>query len=312
MTNKPKFVPGLKLCEAFFHEAAQPIIRKAASDNQYSAALIGWGSDVLGYDDEYSMDHMWGPRFLLFLDEEILERQGTEIDTLLRAQLPTTFMGFATHFETSPKGDCLVMCKTVSGPINHMIEFHSLRSFLQGYLGIAGVRSLTSRDWLNMEEHRLRAVTAGVVFHDGLGVLEPMRSSLHFYPDQVWYFLMKSRWREIAEKEAFVGRCGESGDEPGSRLIAARLAETIMRIAFLQERKYAPYSKWFGRAFRDLKCAKALATSLTRVLSAGAWKERDRSLADAYTFIGNAHNALGICAKILVRAAPAYETYRTS
>lgn len=34
------------------------------------AGLMGYGSDVLGYDDEISTDHMWGPRFYLFLREK--------------------------------------------------------------------------------------------------------------------------------------------------------------------------------------------------------------------------------------------------
>lgn len=42
------FIKGLELCEGFFDECAKPIIDKYFPDLQYSAGLIGYGSDVLG------------------------------------------------------------------------------------------------------------------------------------------------------------------------------------------------------------------------------------------------------------------------
>ncbi len=63
----PDFIPGLKLSELFYSEAAKPILDTFFPQLSYSAALLGWGSEVLGYDYAQSSDHHWGPRFLLFL-----------------------------------------------------------------------------------------------------------------------------------------------------------------------------------------------------------------------------------------------------
>ncbi|MCC7530429.1 MAG: hypothetical protein IT342_18030 [Candidatus Melainabacteria bacterium] len=63
----PEFIPGLQLCEAFYREAVEPVLRKNFADLKYAAALIGSGSEVLGFDTEMSSDHHWGPRLLLFL-----------------------------------------------------------------------------------------------------------------------------------------------------------------------------------------------------------------------------------------------------
>ena len=52
-----KFIKGLELCEGFFNEYAKPIIDEYFPNLQYSAGLIGYGSDVLGYDDAVSRDH---------------------------------------------------------------------------------------------------------------------------------------------------------------------------------------------------------------------------------------------------------------
>lgn len=70
-----KFIKGLDLCEGFFNECAKPIIDKYFPDLQYSAGLIGYGSDVLGYDDEVSRDHMWGPRFYMFLSKKDIDKK---------------------------------------------------------------------------------------------------------------------------------------------------------------------------------------------------------------------------------------------
>lgn len=65
-----EFIKGMKLAESFFEEAARPLLASRYPGLSYSAGLLGFGSDVLGYDDFTSCDHMWGPRFYLFLAPE--------------------------------------------------------------------------------------------------------------------------------------------------------------------------------------------------------------------------------------------------
>jgi hypothetical protein len=47
-------VPGLELSEGFYREAVAPLL---PADLPHSAALLGSGSEVLGFDDEMSRDH---------------------------------------------------------------------------------------------------------------------------------------------------------------------------------------------------------------------------------------------------------------
>lgn len=51
-------------------------------------------------------------------------------------------------------------------------------------------------------------------------------------------------------------------------MIAARLVRDAMRLCLLAARRYAPYPKWLGRAFRELDVAVRLGPLLDAVLEA--------------------------------------------
>ncbi len=147
-------------------------------------------------------------------------------------------------------------------------------------------------------------VTAGRVYHDGLGKLNEIRQKFTYYPRDVWLYLLAAQWKWIAEKEAFIGRTGDAGDELGSQIIAARLVRALMKLCFLMERQYAPYSKWFGTAFARLPCAQRLAPVLQNVLQAQSWHERERYLSIAYALSAEMHNALGITQPLDTKVSP--------
>jgi hypothetical protein len=101
------------------------------------------------------------------------------------------------------------------------------------------------------------ALTAGAVFHDPAGVLARRRATLRWYPDDVWRYVLAAGWQRIGQEEAFVGRAGAAGDGLGSAVLASRLVRDLIRLAFLIERRWAPYGKWLGRAFGELPAAAA-------------------------------------------------------
>ena len=111
-------------------------------------------------------------------------------------------------------------------------------------------------------------MTAGAVFHDPDGDLKHVRSKLEWYPNDIWLWLLACQWRRIAQEEAFVGRTAEVDDELGSRILTARMVRDLMRLCFLIERRYAPYSKWLGSAFQNLHMAPRLASHLDAALEA--------------------------------------------
>jgi len=287
------FISGLTLSELFYVEAAKPILESHFPEVPYSAALIGWGSEVLGYDDVYSTDHHWGPRFLLFLSERDSKRSQKAISKALSENLPYKFRGYSTNFGLPDEGHVRLPQEIETGPVNHMIHFETIESFFGWYLGCNPNGEITKAEWLTFSEHKLLAVTGGKVFHDDLG-LEGVRQKFSYYPKLIWLYQLSCQWKKIAEDEEFVGRCGDVGDELGSMIIAARQIKNLMKLCFLMERKYAPYSKWLGTAFSELKCAHELNPVFSAALLASSWQDREKHLSRAYEITARLHNELQI------------------
>lgn len=295
-TKEPGHEQGLALNRAFFFEAVEPILNQKYPDLRYAAALIGVGSEVLGYDDATSPDHHWGPRALLFLPSDVHENHYQDVWDLLAEELPYTFQGLATHFNPPDRetGASWQREEIQSGPVNHLVEVHSLEGYCQNYLGIKPDDALTPEVWLTIPGQKLRTFTGGEVFKDDLGDLTVLRNKLAYYPDQVWMYLLAAAWARIGNEEHFLGRTGYRDDDLGSRLIAARLVHDLMNLCFLIERVYPPYSKWFGTAFKELKCAKQLMPMFLDVLSGENWQERENAIIPAYEYVADAFNQLGL------------------
>src|SRR5213593_4167188 len=92
------FIPGLELSRLFYEEAVRPILDAAFPGLPHSAALLGRGSEVLGFDDAMSTDHNWEARVLLFLREEEHARHSEEIYATLHERLPPRFRDCPTDF----------------------------------------------------------------------------------------------------------------------------------------------------------------------------------------------------------------------
>src|SRR5450759_2366357 len=64
------FVKGLELSRQFYLQAVRPILEAQFPGVSYAAALVGSGSEVLGFDTGMSSGHHWGPRVMLFVPAE--------------------------------------------------------------------------------------------------------------------------------------------------------------------------------------------------------------------------------------------------
>lgn len=288
------FVPGLELARRFYAEAVRPLLDEAFPGLEHSAALLGDGSEVLGYDSERSTDHDWGPRLLLFLADDDHARFADRVTDLLASRLPPELAGYPTAFGAPDAEGTRLLLRTAAPPIDHGVEVHTVGRFMRDRLGFDPRDGIGLVDWLSTPSQLLLSVTAGEVFHDGLRELAPVRSALAWYPHDVWLYVLAVQWRRLDQEEPFVGRTAEAGDELGSRILTARLVRDVMRLCFLIERRYAPYSKWLGTAFLRLDCGPTLAPRLEEALAAAEVHERERVLTSVYEEIAARFNALDV------------------
>ena len=161
-------------------------------------------------------------------------------------------------------------------------------------LGGAPAARISTRDWLVTPQQSLASVTAGAVYHDGLGQLEPVRQALAWYPRDLWLWQLAGQWRRIGQEEPFCGRADEVGDDLGRRVLVGRLARDVMRLCFLLERRYAPYSKWLGTAFGRLEAAGTVGPLLAAAMAADRWPAAEEALVAAYQEVATRHNRLGL------------------
>jgi hypothetical protein len=263
------FVPGLQLSRDFYTEVVRPLVAGVP----HSAALIGAGSEVLAFDTERSTAHDWGPRVVLFTAAGVVG----EVREAVGRGLPEVFGGYPTVF----------------GGGNGVVVADAGEWFAER-LGFDPGRGVGVLDWLSVPWQRLAEVTSGEVFHDGLGVLEPARAALRWYPADLWRYVLAGQWRRLAREESFPGRCGEVGDDLGSAVLTARLAREVMRLALLVRRRYPPYSKWLGSGFARLPGAAELGDALSRAVAAREWRERERHLGSACERVAALHNRMGL------------------
>ncbi len=291
--NKIPFIPGLELSQRFHDEVVGPLISRHYPHLPYAAGRLGEGSDVLGFDTPMSRDHAWGPRLSIFLDDGDLSSYREPLDDMFRRELPVQFHGYPTNYKPHEDGT-LGMFPIDKPPVKHHISTTTVRDFFLDYLDYDPSGSLMLEHWLSFPEQRLGTIRSGRVFHDDSGELSAIRTSLDYYPHELWLYLMAVAWRRIDQEEPFMGRAGDVGDELGSRLIAARQVNNIVRLCFLMEGQFAPYSKWLGSAFSRLACASKLSPLFEQVWKGDSWEERQNALSSIYVELALQHNDLGL------------------
>jgi hypothetical protein len=155
MLDKAKFIPGLKLSEMFYEEAVKPILDSEFPDLTYSAALLGSGSEVLGFDTPQSMDHHWGPRIQLFLSDEDYKKYKGSISSVMSKKLPYTFHEIPTNFGSADEIGVQMLVEKTDGEINHRVSIETIKSFYESNLAINPYGEISIEDWLTFPEQHL-------------------------------------------------------------------------------------------------------------------------------------------------------------
>jgi hypothetical protein len=260
---------GAELARRFFTGVVEPLLSQAMPGLGYAAARLGSGSDVLGLDDQMSRDHDWGCRLTLLVDQDA-RHQVPRISRMLAEELPERFGEFPVRFPV-----------TWDSSVCHRVEVATVADFAASRLGVDPTGGLSVLDWLSVTGQSVLEVTAGPVFTDRTRTLAALRTLLAWYPPDVERYVLAAGWQRLCQSLPMVGRTAEAGDELGSRLLSAGLAGDLRWLAFALSRRWAPYAKWRGTAFRSLPVAVRLGPLLDAAVAARSWRERENALATA-------------------------------
>ncbi|HEX2851552.1 MAG TPA: DUF4037 domain-containing protein [Acidimicrobiales bacterium] len=273
---------GIELARRYFERLVRPVLAGRFPRLPYAAARLGSGSDVLGLDDEVSRDHDWGCRLHVVLETDDADA-AADVEDALDRELPDTFEGHPVRFATSwsPRAQL-------------QVEITSVAELTRSRLGLDATRPLDPLDWLVMTGQSVLEVIGGAVFFDGPGTLTRVRNDLAWYPDEVWRLAVAADWARLEQELPFVVRTASRNDEPGSRVIAARLVRVQVHLAFLLSRRWPPYPKWEGTAFRELAVAAELAPRHDAVLVADDPVAREGALCDGAGVLARRQRSLAL------------------
>jgi len=274
----------------FYTDVVKEKLKEEYPGLEYAAALIGKGSEVLGFDDEMSTDHHWGPRLQIFLKDEDFDKYNLPIKELFSVNLPLSFHGYSTNWSEPDTSDSMNQFLELKedGLINHRIEIYTVKQYLELFLALESLE-LNEIDWLTIPEQLLLEFTSGKVFFDNFNELTNTRKCLNYYPNSIWKLKIIAQWDRISQEIVFVGRTGGRGDDLGSRIEASRLVRYIMEMVFILEKKYIPYEKWFAIAFKQLAIAPSLGPILLKILEENKWQQREKLLCEAYLIVAKKH-----------------------
>jgi hypothetical protein len=267
-------VKGLDLAGTFYADVVAPVVNVP-----HAACLIGEGSEVLGYDSSRSTDHEWGPRVQVLVGP-------TEIDPVrqaIEAALPETYRGYPTRWYS-----------LADGQVASHVEVDTVEGWLKQNLPTIPSTDPDTAAWLAMPQQHLLQLTAGEVFHDGTDELTRIRKTFQWYSLDVWRWIVASQWHLIGNTEPLLARAIEISDHRGARILTSRLCRLIMEMCYLQERRYRPYDKWFGRGFTELSAAARLGPAIDAALAEPQTIRPDGPLQQALRHLGEHHNTLEI------------------
>lgn len=231
---------GLETAKQYYEIYGRQMIRGQFPEraDQTAAGLVGYGSECLGFDDEISTDHDYGPSFCIWLPRELYQQCGKEMQAAYDA-LPKEFMGCSARVEEEQgKGRVGVLC---------------LEDFYLEILGTDRVPE-TEAEWFSLSEASLSTATNGAVFEDPCGKFTRIREGLlSYYPQEVWRKKLAESLARAAQAGQYnYARAMKRGERIAAEIALTEFVKETMQIVYLLNKKYAPFYKWMHRGMKEL------------------------------------------------------------
>lgn len=231
---------GLELARHYFEEIGLPMIRRdfGMYESRIAAGLAGEGSEVLGFDDELSRDHDWGPSFCIWLTDEDAARFGRELQEAYE-KLPGEYLGYPAR-QVFKGGEARVGVIRIS-------------DFYRGYTGLCRAPE-TAEEWMRIPEMMLAKAAGGQVFMDGPGEFSRIRQALlRYYPPEVRLKKISARAAAMAQSGQYnYSRCLKRGEHVAAASALSEFTNAACSMVYLLNRQYMPFYKWAHHGMRYL------------------------------------------------------------
>lgn len=230
---------GAELCRRYFEAFGRPMLKRNFSEylDKIACGLAGEGSECLGFDDELSADHDFGPSFVIWVDNETYDKIGTELQAAYEL-LPKTYMGMKRLITPHGTGRTGVV---------------RISDFLRKFTGCGRVPE-GLEEWLSTDDSLLACAMNGEVYMDYSGEFEDIRRRIRVGQPEA------ARLKKLAQQLALAGQSGQynypravkRGDNAAAFVALSDFMQSAARAAHILCKKFAPYSKWLFRSTEQL------------------------------------------------------------
>lgn len=239
-------------------------------------ALVGVGSECLGFDDEISEDHDFSSRCQLFLDD-------------------SDYKTYKSNLESSLKIFCKDLESLASNLKDVNVEIMPISNFYK-YYTLFENGPKTESEYRKVPMDLLCVATNGKVFLDNLGKFSEIRNRLlNFYPEDIRLKKIAFQLNKMAQSGQYnYSRMIKRGDTVAANIAQGEFVKHYLEFVHLLNKKYMPFYKWSYRSACSLEILGNFTQENLKKLSEASIYEKESLIEEICLTVVNTLNELGL------------------
>ena len=239
-------------------------------------ALVGVGSECLGFDDEISEDHDFSSRCQLFLDDSDYKTYKSDLESSLK-----------------------IFCKDLESLTSNLkdvnIEIMPISNFYKYYTLFENGPKAES-EYRKVPMDLLCVATNGKVFLDNLGKFSEIRNRLlNFYPEDIRLKKIAFQLNKMAQSGQYnYSRMIKRGDTVAANIAQGEFVKHYLEFVHLLNKKYMPFYKWSYRSACSLEILGNFTQENLKKLSEASIYEKESIIEKICLTVVNTLNELGL------------------